>query len=130
LNHLPQEERRLIEPVLLKYTHVFHDEDTNDFKATDVVEHEITVKKDTPIRRPQYRTPFALRGEMKNQIDNMLSKGVIRDRHSPWSAPAIPVPKWSLDGKPKYRFCVDFLALNVVTKFGPYPLPMFEETTS
>ena len=59
--------------------HVFHDEDTNDFKATDVVEHEIIVERDTPIRRPQYRTSFALREEMKSQIDNMLSKGVIRE---------------------------------------------------
>ena len=65
--------------MLLKYAHVFHDEDTNDFKAADVVEHEITVERDTPILRPQYRTPFALREEMKIQIDNMLSKGVIRE---------------------------------------------------
>jgi len=61
LDHLPKEERHLIETVLLKYAHVFHDEDTNDFKATDVVEHEITVERDTPIRRPQYRKSFALR---------------------------------------------------------------------
>jgi len=35
----------------------------------------------------------------------------------------------SLDGKPKFRFCVVFRALNSVTKFDPYPLPMFEEAT-
>ena len=33
------------------------------------------------------------------------------------------------DGKPKVRFCVDFLALNPVNTFDPYPLPIFEETT-
>ena len=27
-------------------------------------------------------------------------------------------------------FCVDFRALNSVTKFDPYPLPVFEETVS
>ena len=48
---------------------------------------------------------------MKSQIDNMLFKGVFRESHSPWSAPAILVPKRSLDGKPKYRFRVDFRAL-------------------
>jgi len=32
--------------------------------------------------------------------------------------------------KSKYRFCVDFRALNAVTKFDPYPLPTLEETTS
>ena len=60
----------------------------------------------------------------------MLSKGVVRESHSPLSAPAILVPKRSLDGKPKYRFCVVFRALNAVTKFDSYPLPVFEETTS
>ena len=59
-----------------------------------------------PIRRPQYRTPYALRGEMEQQVQKMLQKGVIRPSTSPWSAPAIIVPKKSEDGKPKFRFCV------------------------
>jgi hypothetical protein len=75
-------------------------------------------------------TPFALRDEMKSQVESMLSKGVIRESTLPWSAPALLVPKRTMDGKPKYRFCVDFWALNVVFKFDPYLLPAFEETTS
>jgi len=67
---------------------------------------------------------------MKSQIEKMLDKGVIRESNSPWSAPAILVPKQSPDGKPKFRFCVDFRALNSVTKFDTYPLPKFEETAS
>jgi hypothetical protein len=67
---------------------------------------------------------------MKAQIEKMLDKGIIRDSCSPWSAPAILLPKKSPNGKPKFRFCVDFRALNSVTKFDPYPLPKFEETTS
>jgi hypothetical protein len=83
-----------------------------------------------PIRRPQYQTPNALRDEIKSQIEKMLDKRFIRESNSPWSAPAILVPKKSPDGKPKFRFCIDFRALNSVTKFDPYPLPKFEETTS
>ena len=57
LDHLPLNERRLIEPVLVKYAHVFHDEEANDFKGTDVIQHDILVG-DTPlIRRPQYLRP-------------------------------------------------------------------------
>jgi len=52
LEHLPQHERQLIEPVLVKYAHVFHDEELNDFKATNMVEYEIPVGDSTPIRRP------------------------------------------------------------------------------
>jgi len=130
LDHLSQEEKQILEPVLQKYAHVFHDEGTNDFKGTDVIEHEILVGDARPIRRPPYRTPYALRDEMKVQIEDMLRKGVIRESNSPWAAPAILVPKKSPDGKPKYRFCVDFRALNSVTKFDPYPLPVFEESVA
>jgi hypothetical protein len=55
LEHLPQNERQLMEPVLVKYAHVFHDEELNDFKATNVVEYEIPVGDSTPIRRPPIR---------------------------------------------------------------------------
>jgi hypothetical protein len=82
------------------------------------------------IRRPPYRTPYALRGEMKSQIEKMLEKGIIRQSISSWSPADILVPKKSPDGRPKFRFCFDFRALNAVTKFDPYPLPVFEETTS
>jgi len=67
---------------------------------------------------------------MGSQVNDMLQKRVIRKSHSPWSAPAILVSKKSLDGKPKFRFCIDFRALNAVTKFDPYPLPRLEDSTS
>ena len=52
------------------YAHVFHDEDTNDFKSTDVIEHKIIVNDPTKIRRPQDRIPFALRGEYSSERGN------------------------------------------------------------
>lgn len=42
----------------------------------------------------------------------------------------ILAPKKSQDGKPKYRFCFDFRAMNAATQFDTYPLPVFEETVS
>jgi hypothetical protein len=130
LDHLLPDERRLIEPVLVKYAHVFHDEGANDFKGTDLTEHDILVGDTPPIRRPQYRVPYALRDEMKIQVEKMLTQGNIRENNSPWAERAILVPEKTPDGKTKCRFCVDFRALNAVTKFASYPLPVFEETTS
>ena len=129
LDHLPPEERQKIEPVLQKYAHVFHDEETSDFRSTNVIEHHILLEDKNPSDDPN-TTPFAHKDEMKAQVENMLAKGVIRESSSPWSAPAILVPKRSPDGKPKYRFCVDFRALNAITKFDRYPLPRFEQSTS
>ena len=72
--------------------HVFHDEESNDFKGTTVIEHHIPVGDAQPMRRPQYRTPYALRDEMEQHVQKMLQKGVIRPGSSLWSAPAILVP--------------------------------------
>jgi hypothetical protein len=67
---------------------------------------------------------------MQTQVENMLDKGIIRPRKSPWSAPAILVPKKSADGTHKFRFCVDFRALNSVTKYDTYPISVFDEATA
>jgi hypothetical protein len=99
---LSQEDIQILEKVLLKYSHIFHDEATNDFKGTSVIEDQIPVGNLQPIRRPPYCTLYALRDEMEAQIDDMLRKGVIRESNSPWSAPAVLVPKKSPDGKPKF----------------------------
>ena len=99
-------------------------------KGTAVIEHHIQVDNARPIRKPQYRVPYSLREEMKTQIENMFQNGVIRESNFPWAAPALLVPKRSTDGKPKFRFCVDFRALNSVTKFDTYPLRVFDAAIS
>jgi hypothetical protein len=53
----------------MKYAHVFHDEELNDFQATNVVEYEIPVGDTPPIRRPPYRTLYALRDEIRTQVE-------------------------------------------------------------
>ena len=39
LGHLSHAERSVMEPVLVKYKHVFQNEWSNDFQVTDLVEH-------------------------------------------------------------------------------------------
>jgi len=68
LDHPSEEEKQAIEPVLMNYAHVFHDEDSNDFKGTDVIDHHIVLEGTRPIRKPQYRVPYTLRDEMKTQV--------------------------------------------------------------
>jgi hypothetical protein len=116
LGHLSERERAVMESVLRRYRHVFHVEGFSDFQATAFMEHRIINGDANPIRKRPYRVPFALRGEMESQVRDMLAKGFIEESSSPWNSPAILVPKTSPDGKPKYRFCVDFRALNALTR--------------
>jgi len=130
LGHLTRKERAVLEPILRKYRHVFHDDEAVEFKATDIVEHRIITGDARPIRKAQYRVPYPLREEMEGQVRTMLKEGVIEPSFSPWNSPAILVPKKSTEGRPKYRFCVDYRALKKVTQFDTHPLPVFEETVS
>jgi hypothetical protein len=66
--------------------------------------------------------PYALKDEMRCQLDEMLAKGVITPCASPWAAPVILVPKKSPDGTQKYRFCTDFRRLNSITITPVYPI--------
>ena len=44
-----------MEPILLKYRHVFHEEGSIDFQGTDLVEHIIVTGDAKPIRKTPYR---------------------------------------------------------------------------
>jgi hypothetical protein len=103
LGHLTRKERNVLEPVLNKFRHVFHPDEDAEFKGNGLVEHRIITGDAKPIRNASYRAPYALREGIEGQVRDMMNKGVIEPSFSPWSAPAILVPKKSLDGRPKYR---------------------------
>jgi len=127
---LSHAERKIIEHVLIKYAEIFHDDEDNDFKSTNVVVLEIETGDATSIKKAPYKTRFAVRQNMNRQVQKMLDKRVICPSHSPWSLPVVLVVKKSENGVPKYRFCVDFRSLKAVIKYDSYSLPRFEETTS
>ena len=58
----------------------------------------------------------------------MLEEGIIEESDTPWCSPVLLVAKKSLDGTPKYRFCIDFTKLNEITVKDSYPLPRIDET--
>jgi hypothetical protein len=74
-----------------------------------------------------YRTPFWMTtpelAELKEHINELLMKGFIHPRSSPWGAPMIFVPK--KDGT--QRLCVDYHAMNEVTVKNKYPLPRIDD---
>jgi hypothetical protein len=57
--------------------------------------------------------------ELKGHLDDLLAKGFIRPRKSPWAFPVLFMEK--KDGSK--RLCVDYRALNQVTIKNKYPLP-------
>ena len=66
--------------------------------------------------------PTELR-ELKDQLQELLSKGFIRPSASPWGAPVLFVKK--KDGS--FRMCIDYRYLNKVTVKNKYPLPRIDD---
>ena len=91
--------------------------------AETPLEHSFALKAETPIHTRVRRLPPRHDDVVREEIDKMLSAGIITPSTSAWSFPVIIATK--KDGKP--RFCVDYRALNQVMKPDRWPLPKIEE---
>jgi hypothetical protein len=109
--------------LLCKHASLFAKHD-KDLGRTSLVEHDIDTGDSKPIRQPPRRLAIALQEDAEKEINAMLEADVIERGQSPWSSPVVLVRK--ADGS--IRFCVDYRALNAVTKFDAYPLPRIDET--
>ena len=85
---------------------------------------------DTGDHPPIAKIPYALALKhydwARDEIDKLLEAGVIQESHSSWSAPIVVVPKGNV-GK---RLCVDFRALNVITRTYVWSMPRVKDIFS
>ena len=114
---ITQEENTQLSDLLMGYHEVFSLED-GERGETDLVEFKIDTGDAIPKRQAVRRIPFAARQEITDQLEKMQASGVIEPSESPWASPVVLVRK--KDGT--LRFCVDYRALNSVTKPDLFPL--------
>jgi hypothetical protein len=94
-----------------------------------VVDHKIELKeKDGKEMEPPWGPLYNMsRGELlvlRKELTSLLDKGWIRVSNSPAAAPILFVKKPGGG----LRFCVDYRALNAITRKDRYPLPLIQET--
>ena len=105
--------------LLGQYKYVFTDKPG----STNLIEHEIKLISDHPVRSNPYVVPFAVRDSLKSDIEEMLSMGVIRRSSSSYASPVAVVKK--PDGSD--RVCIDYRKLNKITLFDPEPMKSIPE---
>ena len=91
---------------------------------TDHVSHTIDTGTSPPIRLPYRRLPITKKAALEEEVDKMLTEGIVVPSESPWSSPVVMVTK--KDGT--CRFCIDYRRLNGVTRKNAYPLPRIDES--
>ena len=104
---------------LVRYTEVF----SNIPGKTDMIEHKIELTDNNPVRSRPYPLPYAMRENLKREIQDMISLGIIRESNSSFAYPIVIVKK--KDGSD--RICVDYRKLNKLTVADPEPMITVED---
>ena len=73
----------------VRYTEVFSDIPGK----TDMIEHKIELTDNNPDRSRPYSLPYALRENLKREIEDMLSLRIIRESNSPFASSIVIVKK-------------------------------------
>ena len=119
---LSAQEKSQLEQLLMDYQDVFA-ANTKKPQQTPLVKHRIITNDALPVNRKQHRVPVAWQDDLKQQVSEMLSNGIIRPSASPWNAPVLLVKKKDNS----IRFVCDFRGVNDVTKRDTYPLPHIKD---
>lgn len=123
LSNVPETEQAGIRSMFEKHHAVFSAFE-GDLGCTNLIEHEIPLLDDVPVRQRFRRIPPSDYDSVKNHINQLLETQIIRESCSPYASPIVLVKK--KDGS--LRMCVDYRQLNSKTRRDAFPLPRIEES--
>jgi hypothetical protein len=125
--NLSSAQRVALKLVLLKRHDAFAwDNDT--LGRTTILEHTVYTGDHPPIQQYQYPIPSIAKEPMREQVNEMIKKNIVRDSSSSWCSPVLLIKKTLPDGTAKYRFCIDLRKVNEVTAKDCYAIPRIDET--
>ena len=110
-SHLEKDHMKSLLKLLREYEDMFS-KSSSDIGRTVVVKHNINTGFEPVIKQNLRRIPMHKKQEVKELLNDMLEREVIRPSNSPWSSPIVLVKKKDNTT----RFCVDFRKVNEITK--------------
>uniref|UniRef100_A0A2N9EK03 Integrase catalytic domain-containing protein n=1 Tax=Fagus sylvatica TaxID=28930 RepID=A0A2N9EK03_FAGSY len=98
--------------LLQEFEDVFPEEMPNELPPIRGIEHQIDFVPGAAIpNRPAYRSNLEETKELQRQVEDLMSKGYVRESMSPCAVPVLLVPKKD----ETWRMCVDCRAINNIT---------------
>jgi hypothetical protein len=120
LNDLPEEVREMLD----NFADIVVDELPNSLPPIRSISHHIDVIPEASLpNKATYRLTPRENEEVKNQVQELLDKGLVRESLSPCVVPTVLSPK-------KYggwRMCIDSRAINKITIRYRFPLPRMDD---
>ena len=98
--------------------------DPDNLGQTEGAHCEIDTGDAEPVVNQPYRLSPNERDIIRTEVSKMLKMGVVRPSQSPWGS--LPVLARKPDGS--VRFCIDYRAVNKVTKPDAMPIPRIDDT--
>lgn len=117
------ESRRMIVRLLRVYRQLTADKSDCPPATVLSTEHHIDTGDAAPIMLKRRRQAQAEDEVIETNVRKMLTAGVIEEGEGAWGFPVVLVRKKD----DEVRFCVDYRALNKVTRKDVYPLPRIDE---
>ncbi|VDI38062.1 Hypothetical predicted protein [Mytilus galloprovincialis] len=111
-----------VQCLLDKFSHVL----TDIPGRTNVLQHDIKLTSDDPVRFKPYPIPYAMLDTVNKEVDKMIEMDIIERSDSPYSSPFVIVKKKDQSN----RFCIDFRGLNSITIFDAETMGNIEEMFS
>jgi hypothetical protein len=124
LNETNQSLPSLVVSLLQEFEDVFPEDIPSGLPPIRGIEHQIDFIPGTVIpNRPAYRSNPEETKELQRQVEDLLSKGYMRESMSPCAVPMLLVPK--KDGT--WRMCVDCRMVNNITVKYRHPIPRLDD---
>src|SRR6185369_14138514 len=123
LTNCTPKQKEELERLLEDNSHMFA-EDMTELGETTVYEHRIPTGDEFAKAQKLRRYSPEQNEFIKEEVKRMLDAGIIRESQGNWSTNVVIVEKKN----GKQRLCVDYRALNSITKEDKYPLPNIQET--